>query len=403
MSTNEILLFSDQCKPHNNEPLLTVVSDGMGQDSKTIILKLVYDKEFRKKHAPNDLLIIFSDTHSEHDETYEYLEKVRKPFVKKHNLNFVHLTNDMGFHNKNWMSLEGQWRAGNKPTLTSTAFQKSCTHNLKLQPQWRYVEDYISKKYNLKSGNKTGFKQFAKFYGKIRWIIGIAKDEEARLENIEIKEQWRNEAIETVFPLMEIGYNRKDCQEYIKSLNYAIPIPSNCVKCPYGTGAFELLWMYYNHPKYFYDWANDEKTKLDFYVDQCDFIIDCRTEEDKNKKVKGKDKKIYIDIDEIFNLQTLLDAKEIALKNSIRVRVRVVVYVKNELIEKFLLENPIFEKKKIKNLGVSGKVHTRGDKKGQAKTLLDLIEEYKTKHPNVTIEQLNEYKWSHGHCVQSKY
>ena len=57
----------------------------------------------------------------------------------------------------------------------------------------------------------------------------------------------------------------------------------------------------------------------------------------------------------------------------------------------------------VKNLGVVGKLHKEGQRKGQAVTLLDVLEEAKEKYPNVTLEQLQEYKWSHGHCVASKY
>lgn len=57
----------------------------------------------------------------------------------------------------------------------------------------------------------------------------------------------------------------------------------------------------------------------------------------------------------------------------------------------------------VKNLGVSGKLHKDGERKGQAITLIDLAEQYKAKHPNVSLEQLQEHKWSHGHCVSSKY
>ena len=55
------------------------------------------------------------------------------------------------------------------------------------------------------------------------------------------------------------------------------------------------------------------------------------------------------------------------------------------------------------NLGVCGKLHREGPKKGLAVTLLDLIQEYLVKHPDITLSALQEYKWSHGHCVVSRY
>jgi len=56
-----------------------------------------------------------------------------------------------------------------------------------------------------------------------------------------------------------------------------------------------------------------------------------------------------------------------------------------------------------KNLGVSGRLHKEGAQKGKAVTLLDLLEEAKRKFPNATLEDLQAFKYSHGHCVQSVY
>lgn len=322
MSINESLFNNSDFTDH--EPYLTVVSNGNGQDSAAIIHKLVYDKDFRKKYAPNELLILFADTHEEHPYTYDYSKRVITPLCKKHNINYVHITNDMGFHGQTWLSLSHQW-ANNRPTIGSVAYPKTCTHNLKLAPQYRYVEKYLTDKFKVSFGRKEGYKQFARLYGKIRWIIGIAKGEESRVNNVEIKEKWKNTSIETIYPLIEIGYTRQGCQNYLKSINVEIPFPSNCMKCPFGIGAFELLWLKKSYPEKFEEWATEEQRKL---------------EEHKNYK---------------------------------------------------------------RNLGVSGKLHKDGDNKGNAITLIDLAKQYEKKYPDITLDQLNEFKFSHGHCVTSKY
>lgn len=45
-----------------------------------------------------------------------------------------------------------------------------------------------------------------------------------------------------------------------------------------------------------------------------------------------------------------------------------------------------------KNFGVYGKI-----------TLLQKLDKAKKLYGNWTDEQLNEYKYSHGHCIKSKY
>ena len=50
---------------------LTVLSMGLGQDSTTILFKIVFDAEFRARYAPEKLLVLFSDTGNEHPFTYQ--------------------------------------------------------------------------------------------------------------------------------------------------------------------------------------------------------------------------------------------------------------------------------------------------------------------------------------------
>ncbi|MDD3476611.1 MAG: hypothetical protein PHI38_07055, partial [Sulfurimonas sp.] len=118
---------------------LTVLSYGGGQDSTTILFKIIYDKEFRAKFAPNDLLVLMADTGNEHDFTYQYINDVIIPLCKEHKIDFEFITNDMGYHLEGWKSLTHKWKVGNRPTIGSLAYPKSCTHQLKLQPQYKYV------------------------------------------------------------------------------------------------------------------------------------------------------------------------------------------------------------------------------------------------------------------------
>lgn len=308
-------------------PTLSILSMGLGQDSVTILLKLIYDKSFRAKYATNELLVIFSNTHNEHPETYKYRDEVIVPLCKEHGIEFYSIDNDMGYHGSTWQSLTGQWESGERNTVGSAAYPKTCTHNLKLQPQFRFVEEWISKKYNYRKGNKAGIKHFARYNGKILWMVGIARGEEKRIADAENETMaWKAQSVNTVYPLIDIGYDRQDCQDYIKSQGFELPMPSNCMFCPYvACNAMELLWLKKSYPDKFEEWCGHEQAKLD----------DWRHVE--------------------------------------------------------------------KNVGVSGKLHKDGERKGEAVTLMDMLRDAEARYPNVTLAELNEYKWSHGHCVTSKY
>lgn len=260
------------------------------------------------------------------------MNDVTIPFCKKHNIEFVAITPDMGFHGTTWQSLTHQWRNAT-PTIGSVAYPKTCTHNLKLMPQYRYVEEWLAKNYgtaynfNDKSKNrKKGYVDFAKEYGKIRWLVGIAKGEESRVADAEAETAvWKKQAIVVQYPLIDIGYNRQDCQDYIREVGMSLPFPSNCLYCSFGSNHIEILWLYKTYPDNFNEWVELEQAKLDAWSDS------------------------------------------------------------------------------PKNLGVCGKLLKDGERKGEAFTLLDLLAEAEIKYPNASLAYLNEYKFSHGHCVTSKY
>lgn len=250
---------------------LTILSFGGGQDSTTILFKLVLDDEFKAKYVAPDgkLLVLMADTHTEHNETYQYLDEIIIPFCKEHNIDFLKIDNTMGYHGDTWQSLTGQWE-NNKATIGSLAYPKTCTHNLKLQPQYRYVEEWLPKHYSNISnkGRKNNYIQFAKYYGKIRWLVGIAKGEEKRVADASKETAlWKIQAIEVQYPLIEFGLDRQACQDYIKSINKPIPLPSNCMYCPFACNHMELLWLERYYPDNFNIWIELEQRKLDAHTD----------------------------------------------------------------------------------------------------------------------------------------
>lgn len=243
---------------------LTVLSCGGGQDSIALLCKYIYDPEFRKKYAPNDFIVVMSDTGDEHPETYKYVEHITD-LCKKHNIEFHFLTKDKGYHRQSWPSLiEWQKRTGNIVMLGV----KSCTDNLKIVPIYKFLDEWVSKKYDLPyNGRKKSIKFFReKFNQNINVLIGISKGEEKRVKtqkqvDYDIKcGQWKS-CITTIYPLIDLGLDRQGCQEFIKSTSNPVPPPSNCMRCPYMNDV-ELLWLNYYHPGKLIEWADLEETKM---------------------------------------------------------------------------------------------------------------------------------------------
>jgi len=255
---------------------LTVLSFGGGQDSTALLLMYIHDESFRRDYAPGDLLVVMSDTGDEHDYTYAHTEKVRE-LCEKHEIPFAFLTADMGYHIPSWPDLiTPQTRSadsGFKPTMVQLG-TKSCTLNLKIGPIYKFLDEWINERYGygfpLHSGGGCRKRALGRFYeenGVIRVLIGFAYGEEKRAvasRRQEIKDyqgsSW-TKAVYREFPLIDAVMDRATCQAYIAAMGMEVPMPSNCVHCPYMSPA-ELLWMYRNERAAYDQWVEIEQRKM---------------------------------------------------------------------------------------------------------------------------------------------
>ena len=294
--------------------MLTVLSYGAGQDSWAILCKLAFDKTFRAKYAPDQLVVVCADTRNEHAETYEHIEYT-KAFCAENGIEFVHLTKEMGFHTEAWIGLEEFYASHN--AIGSKAFPKTCTDNLKVQPIYRWLNKWVNERFfpeNDLSLRKQALYAFTARFGKIKVLIGIAKGEERRIANAATGTKWMDENIDRVYPLVEEGLDRQGCQDAVISYGQPVPPPSNCVMCPFKD-EIEVLWTANNYPQEFDRWVELEANKL------------------RANEHKGKD------------------------------------------------NHAVF----------------------RARTLRQVLADARVKYADWTAERINEYRFSHGHCVASAY
>ena len=242
-------------------PELSVLSYGIGQDSHCILMKLIYDKEFRQKYAPNRLLVVTAETNDEHPSTVQTLIEA-KALCLKHGIELVHIVPEMGFHSEKWPGLREFYNR--TKTVGSRCFPKTCTARLKCNPIYNFLESFLGEKYDVKVGLKKGFGAFTAKHGKIRMMIGLAKGEEKRVAKPEafVKEAWRRDSITPVYPLIDIGYGRAECQKYIVSVGHVLPTPSNCILCPFISEQ-ELVWLHRFQPADLQDWIRIERNKIE--------------------------------------------------------------------------------------------------------------------------------------------
>jgi len=244
---------------------LTVLSYGGGQDSTAILYKIMYDPDFRAKFVKGYLLVVMADTGNEHPPTYDHVQYTEK-LCKENKIPFIFLTSDKGYHLRTWPNLKHQYKLNNT-CGSKNGFRKSCTGNLKIKVIYKYLEHYLDVIGGYPGKKKKGMIEYAKNHGKITVILGIAKGEEKRVAKATDKTPpWMLKSIEKVYPLIDIGYGRKECQDFIKSTGHPVPLPSNCMICHF-LHKIELLYLYRFHRDEFEEWVEIEMNKITRFMD----------------------------------------------------------------------------------------------------------------------------------------
>lgn len=237
---------------------VTVLSFGAGQDSTYILYLYAYDPEFRARFAPGRFIVVMSDTGSEFPYTYWHVAGI-KSFCQQQGIEFHFLTPEMGFHSPKWPSLVEFYERTH--TVGSKAFKRSCTDQLKIKPFYRWMEAFANQEMGTHLTRRRALTEYARRHGKIRVLIGLTADERTRLGDRNRDPRWRRLAIETVYPLVELGVDRRGCQEGIRAFGHEVPWPSNCDLCHF-LNPIELLWLSRRFPDRYEIWVRLEVQKL---------------------------------------------------------------------------------------------------------------------------------------------
>lgn len=250
-----------------NNSKLTILSFGGGQDSTAILYKYIYDESFRAQYAPGRFLVIMADTCDEHYETRDHVNDIQT-ICLQHGIEFVLITPALGHHRGSWAEgWRGRMWADNQ--VGSKALSKTCTHKLKLEVMGNFIESWLEENYNIPRIRNSAGKSYKKAYyeftarhGKITRLVGISAGEEKRVaKSGSDPRRWARECTETIYPLIDMGLDRKGCQDYIKSVGHKVPPPSNCMLCPW-MNEIELIWLNRFHPADYNEWVLIEDNKI---------------------------------------------------------------------------------------------------------------------------------------------
>jgi hypothetical protein len=261
----------------NELPELAVHSHGIGQES-SAIHEMWSDRNFRQRYGGKTIIIVTSDTGDEKPETTQYRIEVLEPRLRELGLPYHFISTSAGFHTGAWANggLIHQFKTNG--TFGAVSFAPSCSSSLKIAPIYKFLEYYVEQHYGFAAGDKRGLKAFAKKFGKIRMVIGFAKGEESRLatpppqldfgpvileaeKKAKPRDLWMSEAIDKMFPLMDLGMDRAAAQQFIRGAGQPVPPPSCCVRCPYASHE-EIVWIARHYPAMWEEWKEIEAVGL---------------------------------------------------------------------------------------------------------------------------------------------
>lgn len=195
-----------------------VVMAGMGDDT-TMMLAEMYSRGYE----PDE--IVFADTGSEHQHTYEFIEHLKK-WCAKHQWSKVVVLNKFDKQGKPLSVIETAERDN---TLPGAAFGvKSCTLRFKTETADKYFNNHPAC-WSAWGVSGKG-KRLDTHTGAILRIVGINADEPERAANWRPEDKWVQ-----VFPLVDWGIGEHESTE-VEKVGLYLPGKSSCICCPHMSG-----------------------------------------------------------------------------------------------------------------------------------------------------------------------
>lgn len=227
------------------EPV-TVVSFGGGLNSTAMLLGWL-----NAGYSQPDL-ILFADTGSERQETYDHVLRFSKwleaqGWEKPTDERFKPEQGVITWTKKGGREETLEEYALRTENLPSLAYgKKSCSHKFKIEPQEREVNNYAPARQEWKAGRK------------VVKLIGYGAEEGKRVAKAKIEDDkyiYR-------FPLAEWGWDRQRCQKEILQEGLPLPPKSACFFCP-ATGKDGIHKLQQERPDLVDRALTIEKTAMD--------------------------------------------------------------------------------------------------------------------------------------------
>ena len=241
----------------------TILSYGMGVESSAILLRWIMSPVTRPCSL-EDLIVITSQVGDEYTDTGRDVEAHILPLIRAHGIRYVQVARHGHFEADGItvlddsrtparVFLEGDYKLSDELKRNGTVPQYGGVHRCALKFKAWVIEQWLEE--NVRGRARHAFGYNADETGRVarseyafreRIAFGFSVDEKSRINR---SCEYNTLSREAFYPLLEWGWDRRTCIEYI---HYVLGITwkkSACVYCPFNTLRDDAIERQREHPR----------------------------------------------------------------------------------------------------------------------------------------------------------
>lgn len=241
----------------------TILSYGMGVESSAILVRWAEEPSVRPCLL-EDLILITSQTGDEYKDTQRDVEAHILPLLRKHHIRYVqvarrgHLESDgitvlSDSREPDRLFIGGDYRLSDELRLAGTVPQYGGEHTCSLKFKAWVIQKWLTENLTRPARHAFGYnaeetKRVAKSEAAIlkRIAFGFNADESGRVEKAA---SYDTQFRQSFYPLVEWGWTRQDCIDYLRLALGIIWRKSACVQCPFNALKADALERNREHPE----------------------------------------------------------------------------------------------------------------------------------------------------------
>ena len=240
----------------------TILSYGMGAESSALLARWI--REPSTCPGPlSDLLVISAQTGDEYEDTRELVETHILPLLRAHKIRYVQVARKGPLEadgitvlsdttEPDRLFIEGSYKLSDELRINGTVPQFGGTHRCSLKAKVFPIERWLSENYSYPARHAFGYNadetrrvQKSLAAEAKRMAFGFNAEE---IKRIQRTREYDSSLRFSIFPLLEWGWNRARCLEYLKEQFGVVWRKSCCVYCPFNRLDEEALERQKAHP-----------------------------------------------------------------------------------------------------------------------------------------------------------